>query len=57
MRVVYFWDKMHIGRWLALMAFSTIEILVPPDRVTKGGGPYVKLFLIQTCISELWSQT
>ena len=29
------------------MAFRTVEILVPPVRVTKGGDPYVELFFIQ----------
>ena len=37
---------MHIRHRLAPMAFLTIEILVPPVSLTKGGGPYVKLFLI-----------
>ena len=35
---------MHIRRRLAPMAFLTIEILVPPVSLTKGGGPYVELF-------------
>ena len=37
---------MHIQCWLAPMAFLTIEILVPPVSLTKGGGPYVEPFLI-----------
>ena len=44
---------MLIRRRLAPMAFPTIEILVPPVRVIEGGGPYVKLFLIWACVSEL----
>ena len=41
---------MHIRRRLAAMAFPTIEILVPPVRVTKGGGPYVKFFYSGLCL-------
>ena len=38
---------MHIRRRLTPVAFPTIEILVPPVSLTKGG-PYVKLFLFGT---------
>ena len=39
----YIWD---IRRRLAQRAILTNAILVPPVSLTKGGGPYVELFLI-----------
>ena len=37
---------MHKRRQLAEMVALTIAILVSPNATTKGGGPYVLLFLI-----------
>ena len=43
---------MHKRRRLAEMAASTIAMLVSPDTMTKGGGPYVLLFFIYAFTME-----
>ena len=39
-------DTLSIRRRQAEMAYSIIATLVSPLRRTKGGGPYVEIFLI-----------
>ena len=45
-------DTLNIRRRRAEMAYSSIATLVSPLRRTKGGGPYVELFLIDVFLLE-----